>query len=504
MRLLAMFALALSALLGAFALGVVWPESEATPVISGRPIAITGVSVLDVRKGVHQVGRTVLVDGGRIVSVAADGEVELPADAEVVDARGKFLMPALWDMHGHVFAVSPLLDLPLYIAFGVTGVRDMTSCAEAGDPFVACPEDKQRWSEEALRGERVGPRILSTSSFLANGPVMRERMPSLPAFFATSNADEGRAFVRHYAGRVDEIKVYDRLPREAYFAMVDEARRLGLAVVGHRPQAVSAIEAARHQKSIEHARFLLHESFAGSEALRAVGGTADWREDRRRMLDEHDPAMLEPIFAAMREHGTWYVPTHLTRWSDAYADRPEVTEDPLLRYLHPLLWWQWYEDVQATVSRDPSPEARATYREFHAKGLALTGGAHRAGVRVLLGTDYIVAGPDTHRELQQLVLAGLSPAEAIRAGTLSAAEYYGQPHDFGSVEPGRVADLILLDADPLIDIGNTLAIRAVLFNGNLYDRAALDSIDRLVLDRARSWSVGCKLLWRFIKQPVNY
>jgi imidazolonepropionase-like amidohydrolase len=222
------------------------------------------------------------------------------------------------------------------------------------------------------------------------------------------------------------------------------------------------------------------------------------------MLDEHDPAAAAAIFAAMAQAGTYYVPTHLTRWVDAYADDPAVREDPLLRYLHPLMRWQWLEDVDATLARDPSPEARETYRRFHRKGLELTGQAHRAGVKVLAGTDYIVAGADLHRELQQLVEAGLSPGAALRAATLDAAGYFGLEGRHGSIAPGNVADLVLLGGNPLTDIRNTERIEAVIFNGALYDRAALDGLQRHVERRARSFSVACKILWRFIKNPVAY
>jgi imidazolonepropionase-like amidohydrolase len=448
--------------------------------------------------------QTVLVDSGRIVATGSEGSVAVPHAAVTLDGRGKYVLPALWDMHVHVYAISPLLDLPLYVRYGVTNVRDMQGCPRAGDPFIACPEDKRRWSAEAVAGRRVGPRIVATTSFMANGPGMLARVPGAPAFFATGTPAEARAFVRHFAGRVDAIKVYDRLPRAAYFALVDEARRLGLDVVGHRPHAVSALEAATHQKSIEHARFVLHEAFPGSAALRDQGGTPAWREDRRRMVAEHDSAAAAAIFRAMAAAGTWYVPTHLTRWVDAYADDPRVREDSLLRYLHPLMRWQWLEDVDATVSADPTPEGRAAYRAFFRKGLELTGAAHRAGVPLLLGTDYIVGGADVHRELALLVEAGLSPAEALHAATVAPATYAGLAHRYGAVTPGRVADLLLLDANPLEDIRHTRHISAVLFAGNLYDQAALARIDAHVRRQARSWAVACKILWRFIKHPVSY
>jgi len=493
-----------------FALGVIWPLPPADPVVTDRPVAFIGAALVDVEDGVSIPGRTVLIDRGRIVAVGPAGAVDLPERTVRIDARGAYLMPALWDMHTHVFAVSPLLDLPLYIAYGVTNVRDMQGCPQAGDPFIACAEEKRRWTREAEEGRRVGPRVVATTSFMANGPRMRERLPGAPPFFGTETAEEARAFVRHQAAEgVDAIKVYDWLPREAYFALIPEARRLGLDVVGHLPLAVSAVEAAAAgQRSIEHARFLLHEAYPGGAALRAAAEAGAevgrWRAEQRRMVDEHDPAMAGEVFAAMVEHGTWYVPTHLTRWVDAYGDDPVVREDPLLRYLHPLMRWQWLEDVDATIAEDSSAEGRQAYRDFYRKGLELTGAAHRAGVRILAGTDYIVPGADLHRELVNLVSAGLTPAEALRTATVNPATYFGLEGEYGGIAEGKVADLLLLDGNPLQDIRNTQRIRAVVFNGNVYDRGALDELDAVVRVRARSWSVACKILWRFVRSPASY
>jgi imidazolonepropionase-like amidohydrolase len=487
-----------------FTLGIIWPVPKVEPIHTIRPIVVTDVSVIDTQTGTIISNQSVLINDQRIIAVDALDKLSIPKNAIRVNGTNRFLIPSLWDMHAHIYKVTPLLDMPLYIAYGVTNVRDMTSCAKANDPFVACPEDLKNWTYSATANQLVGPRVQGITSWLLNGPGIHNNIKGLPEFFGAANAEQAREFIRYYAGRVDAIKVYDHISREAYFAVVDEARKLNIEVIGHRPLAVSAVEAATHQKSIEHARFILHESFSGSGALRESAQKGEWKEDRRRMLNEHNPAQANRIFSVMKNAGTWYVPTHLTRRVDAYGDDPLILEDPLLRYLHPLMKWQWLEDINNTINEDPSPEARKTYRDFYQKGLALTGEAHKAGVKILVGTDYIVAGATVHDELQQLVLAGLSPAAALRAATLSPAEYFGLEEDYGRIQKGAMADLILLNENPLKDISNTLSIESIIFNGNLYDRNKLNAIESTVETRARSWAIGCKILWAFIKNPTAY
>ena len=488
-----------------FAIGVGWPLDELEAPRDHSPLAIRNVTVIDLATGARLPDRTVLVRDGRIASVAPSASTPIADGVRIVDGTDRFLIPGLWDMHAHVLAISPLLDLPLFVANGVLNVRDLLGCPREGDPFIACPHDKQRWSQQALDGERVGPRIVSSTSFMANGPTTLARVGGVPSHFGTATAEDAVAFVRHQAAAgADEIKVYDRLPRDAYFALAAEATRLGLPVVGHRPRGVSVVEmASAGQKSLEHARAFLHESYPGSAQLR-VAPEADWREDRRAMLNAHDPALAHSMFEALEASGMWYVPTHLTRKVDAYAESDALRNDPRLRYVHPLLQWQWLEDLDGTIAGAPTRAEREIYVAFYRKGLGLTGDAHRTGVRILAGTDTVFTGSDLHRELVELVAAGLSPLDALRAATSSPAEYYGLSASHGRIADGYVADLVLLDADPIVDITNTERIHAVVFGGRLHDRAMLDRILAHVESRARSFAVGCRIVWRFIRSPAQY
>jgi hypothetical protein len=249
-----------------FTIGVLWPERELQPIRTDRPIAIVGVTIIDpatarsneAAGGVVE-AQTVVIDRDRIIAVGAEGAVVIPGNATIVDGRGRYLLPALWDMHTHVYAVSPLLELPLYIAYGVTNLRDMQGCPQPGDPFIACPEDKRQWTEEAIGGKRVGPRIVSSTSFMANGRDAK-RLKNVRVL-RTATPEQAREFVRHYAGRVEEMKVYEGLPRgEPTLRWWMKLVARGCRSLGHRPRAISAIEAGAASERASNTRALFWRS----------------------------------------------------------------------------------------------------------------------------------------------------------------------------------------------------------------------------------------------------
>jgi imidazolonepropionase-like amidohydrolase len=494
--------LMISILLLLFFIGVFWPLSNLGASKNDNPIVIHQVKILHVDSGEVSGPQNIVVRGSHITQISEqDIYVE---GAVIVDGSGLFAMPSLWDMHTHALKFSPDLSMPLYIRYGITNVRDPLSCPRQGDPIIACPEDQRAWTAAAENGELVGPRFWGITSFMLNGPRIHHYVKDLPEYFGVKDAQQAKAFVQHYAGRVDAIKVYNYIPPEAYFTLAEEAKKVGLDIVGHRPHAVSALDAAVFQKSIEHARFILHEAHADAAAMRSAAVRGDWQENRRSLLDNFDEAKANEIFDFMIEHDTWYTPTHLTRWVDAYGEEDFVRHHSDTRYLHPLVRFQWLEDIDKVIARDPSPQARNDYREFYQKGLDITGMAHERGVKILAGSDYYPNAPSLHEELKQLVLAGLSPAEALRTATLNPAEYFELQDQYGAVKEGMVADFLLLRENPFEDIANTRSIETVVFNGALYDLEKLSEIDRHVESRANSFAITCKLVWEFLKSPVNY
>jgi hypothetical protein len=436
--------------------------------------------------------QTVLLRGDRIAHIGPATEVPVPSGAQVLDARGKFLIPGLWDMHVHLRGrTAPTdIDMPLYVANGVTGVRDMSSdCYGKVDAEAGCIADLRRWQRQLEAGELLGPRLLALGSWGVNGPSLPD---GLPPFFAARTREEGQELARYFAVRgVDFIKVLSRIPPEGYRGLAEEARRHGLHLAGHEPLAMSAVEVSQAgQRSIEHARVFLTNCFPGAEEFRKSGqGPTPSTRWSRRMVDEHEPARCTEVFRHLARNGTRYVPTHVTRRFDAYTHDAAFRSDARSRYVPRPSWEEWNRDADRTDASDPSPEGRQARMDFYRKGLELTGAAHRAGVAVLAGTDagdsYVFPGFSLHDELEELVKAGLTPAEALEAATWRGAVFLGRESDAGSVEPGKLADLVLLDADPLEDIRHTRRIHAVVLGGRLLDREALDRLLHRAAEAAR-------------------
>jgi hypothetical protein len=459
---------------------------------SRRAIVFTRATVIDVKNGQPRPDMTLVVVGNRIATLGKAGTVRPPTDAQVIDATGKYLIPGLWDMHLH-FAP---WETPLLVANGVTGIREMGSDCHPAFSERDCLAEVRLW-QKRIEGGELGPRLLALSSW----PVMaRSRWPpkgprglaeDLPAFYAANTAEQGRQLARYFAERkVDFIKVSGHLPREGFLALAAEARRLSLGIAGHEQLAVNAIEASdAGMKSVEHARVFLFNCFPGAEAFARTGLNEPDTKWRRRMVDEFDAKTCREVFRAFVRHDTRYVPTHLSRKMDAFADDPAFREDSRSKYIPRARWKSWNEEADTMVKQDPSAEGRKAMRDFYTKGLEITGMAHRAGVKVMFGTDsagsYIFPGFAVHDELQELVKAGLTPAEALKAATWGGAEFLRRTSESGSVETGKLADLVLLDANPLNDIRNTETIAAVVLNGHYMDRSALDQLLRAAEEAAK-------------------
>jgi hypothetical protein len=434
---------------------------------------------------------TVVIRDQRITAIAKRAIIQLDRNVQVVNATGLYLIPGLWDMHVHLtLRPEPKLAseilLPLLVAHGVVGVRDM-----GGDW-----EQIQQLRQEIAAGKLAGFTLLSPGPFV-DGP-----QPAGAAVVPVANAAEARAAVRLLKARgVDFIKVQAKLSRDSYFAVADEAKRQGISFVGHVPESMNAGEVSdAGQGSIEHLSPALPGdagilfACSGTEGdLRqelAALGEAEQKPDAKledlrartrdlqsKLLDSYSPAKADTLMALLARNRTWVVPTLI--WSQSF--RPlspqDLGQDLPLQYVPAATRKRWEAGRKRYVESVP-PEAFALASRVAEKSLALAGALYRAGVPLMAGTDsfdgFDISGFSLHQELELLVKAGLKPAEALQAATVNPAKFLGRERDLGAVEKGKLADLVLLDADPLEDIRNTRKIRGVVLSGHFFDRMELD------------------------------
>jgi hypothetical protein len=486
-----------------------WPLPEMPRPGVAADFVIRNVAVVDVVDGRIDRGRDVVIRDGRIDSIreslAAAGQRGLVA----VDGTGKFLIPGLWDMHVHSLKVSPQYTHPLSIANGITGVREMWGCPAIPDSFLACGEDIDRWRAELRDHRRLAPRYVMRSSYAING---EQGVPSVaPAFFKARDADEARTLVAHQAADgVDLLKIYTNVSVPAYEALAAEASKRVLPFAGHLPVRVPLTTVLRAgQKSVEHPRIFLFECYRGAAEFRALPDpmTAYTTEMRARFIDEHDRVRCAELMTSMAASETWWTPTLQVLRMSAFADDRDFRDDARQRYIPFVFWkglWKWDADNAAERSR--LAPGRHVDAELYRLALDNVRQAHEAGVRMVAGTDsgdtYVFPGFAIHDELAELVRAGLSPADALRSATIDAARFSGNERDYGSIEVGKVADMVLLDADPLADIRSTARISGLFFNGQYLDRAALDGLLAFAEEQAGSLRTNLRLLWGALRSPV--
>ncbi len=444
-------------------LGALCSAQSSSPSV----LIIHDVTVIDATGAPAQAHRTVIVRDGRIEEVGnSAGGIGGKLLGVHVDGSGKFLIPGLWDMHVHMvfgdwFPRGKEVTLPLFIANGVTGVRDM-----GGELEVL-----QQWRKEIAAGTLIGPRMV------ISGPMLDGPQPRFPSSIAIKTPDDGRRAVDDVKRRgADFIKLQSLIPREAVFAIAEEARKQGIPFVGHVPDSVRASEASNAgQKSFEH----LIGVFEGSSPLEDE--FLKGPKTQGQFLSTYDPKRAAALFALLAKNHTWQCPTLVWERGGNLIDQTDFVHDTRAKYV-PAYWkdvtWKRFTEQ---IVHEFNTDDLATRKRFVEKELEVVNAMHRAGIPFLAGTDtppgvYVFPGFSLHEELQRFVAAGFTPMEALQTATLNPAKFLGMDDRLGTIEKGKLADMVLLDANPLDDIRNTQKIAAVVVNGRYLSRAELDKM----------------------------
>lgn len=417
----------------------------------------------------------ILIEGQRIKSITPSAIAQHVPNAIRIDGSGKFLIAGLWDMHVHTLSNGqPDQFFPLFVANGVTGVRDM-----GGDlPLARIQQLKQ----EIAAGTRLGPEIF------APGPILEGERPFWPFSLALKNEADARQAVTHLIQqKADFLKVYNTLSRDAYLAIAAAAKQNEIPFVGHIPPTVTPAEASDlGQKSIEHLWGIPLSCTVNPAELTKISAQADDADDpklardlfyriNQTILSSYSKPKAGALFAKFRKNQTWQDPTLVVLHSYASIHDPALRKDPRLAYIPDDLKKSWY-----SMGGTPDPRNDEMQKQLFDHDIELVKAMHTAGVPLLAGTDtpnpFTYPGFSLHDELQLLITAGLTPAEALDTATRRAAQFLGVDHDFGTIEEGKVANLLLLDANPLSDIANTKKIHAVILRGKLLDRPKFNQL----------------------------
>jgi len=457
-----------------------------------HPIVLRDVTIIDVSSrdpaSARKEHRSVLIQDGVIVRIGK-ADLPAPAHARIVNGSGKFLIPGLWEMHAHLPADAPAARraLAMQLANGIVAMRDM------GNELPL--STLRAMMVETAKGTIAAPQLITSPLRATNG----RKPDALPwsddegRDFAIETEDEARELVAMVQRMgLGFIKPYDSLPGPAYAAMMREAARVGLPASGHVPRDVPVQTAvALGQVTIEHAQSLTWACAPAADAHRRAYylesakhrfesnlAYPDFAGFTNDVVDTYDAGACAALLATMARKQVHYTPTLVTRRFDALAGFREYRTDPLLAYIDADTQKSWNKDADRYAALPAG--TRIALHRFLLHAMRITGAAYRAGVPILVGSDapdsYIFPGFNYHLEMEMLAEAGLPPLAILQAATLSAARFMKMDSRRGTIAEGRVADLVLLDADPLADIGNIRRIRAVMRAGRLFDRAAIDAL----------------------------
>ncbi|RDV15899.1 amidohydrolase [Pontibacter diazotrophicus] len=445
-----------------------------------RDLIITNANIVDVTAGEVLTGKTLVIDEGVIQEISDTEAANRYNATATIDAQGKYIIPGLWDNHIHLRGGEALEEenknlLPLFIANGITTVRDA-----GGDLYPAI----RQWRDQITAGELVGPRIITA------GPKLDGPNPVWEGSIEVATVAEVPAALDSLQRLgVDFVKIYDStISGDVFLAIVKEAEARGMMTAGHMPFTVSLGEAIDSGLDItEHLYYAFKSGSpqedsitnviqASYETEKPVGfyTALDW------LYDSYDPATAQSFFQRMAAANAAVVPTlHISEVLDNLHQDDHST-DEYLAYIGEGIEQTYARRINSAKRR--SAESIQFMNNLNSRFHTLVPAMQAAGVTILAGSDagaynsYVYPGISLHEELEQMVEAGLTPAQALRTATINGAQFMGKSAQYGTVEKGKVADLVLLEKNPLEDISHTQSIHTVIFGGKTYTNEALQGL----------------------------
>ncbi|MEM8987020.1 MAG: amidohydrolase family protein [Pseudomonadota bacterium] len=478
-------------------------QQIAKPGGAARPvIAFENIHVVDVKTGELTRNQVIIVENGLITDIGDKGSVSVPDNAAVKDLDGLYVVPGFWDMHVHISRPTLAYSGPMMAMHGVFNVRNMSGdCVGQSCGFRYTADEYREIDTRVRNGALLAPKTISLGSYTVHGPHAAfgdRNYPHEPGFLVPQTPEEAKQLVAYLKNRrVDFLKPYNTLQPKVYETLARESKAGGLPLEGHVPKSLTLMQALKAgQRTIEHARMLPiacsnQSKIYASDYKSWIAGPAHAEGPSLvkyypQLLEGFDEEACTDVLKVWARTGAYYVPTHLTRRHDIRIFKRPFLTDPRAAYIPDLVINMGWEGEASSYEKTykESPDLLDASIGFYELGVALTGRAHAAGVKVLVGTDtgdtLIYPGASFHDEMSIYADAGLPPADILKAATIDAARYAGLEGVAGALQAGHAGELVFLKDNPLDDIAHTRSIEALYFQERFYDadarRAVMDNI----------------------------
>jgi len=430
---------------------------------------LTNVHIIDAVNDTVLKNKSIQIENNRITLIYPTDSIFKTA-FKAIDGKGQFAIPGLWNMHSHLgLPIAPLTVMPLQLANGITNIRDMQG-------IIRINKERKLWQQQIKDKTLLGPRIIGFANFQIGSNYDDKDVLKV----VNKTAEDKSRF----------IKIYSYVLKDRYFKLAKEAKKKNVSFAGHYPLSIDPIDASNAgQQSFEHAHLFIDASHPRSDKQRKYIELRILEQKRdsslftsyEDILATFDIRRFNKLADIMVKNNTYFCPTHVTKQYEASINDATFLNNENVKYIPSMLKKIWSGDLEGMKDRNI-----ATSIKYYKKGLELTGLAHKRGVKILAGTDtndpYSFPGFTIHTELEQLVKAGLTPAEALATATINPSEYFSISKDYGTIEAGKVADILLLKNNPLFNIENSKTIQSIFYNGNLYSRDELNAFKNYVKD----------------------
>ena len=453
---------------------------------SEQSIIFENVNIIDAVEGLRA-NQTVIIKGNKIAIIKNAKKIRNPSNSLIIDGAGKYLIPGLWDAHVHLSYNRDIEDVmfPLFIVNGITSIRDTGGHMDLLKRLVK--------KSKELNG--ISPRVFIAGPLIDGVPSVYDGssrgMPNL-AIGAATVEDVIRIVDSLSEEGVNQIKAYEMLSPEVFEALLKRAKEKGLLVTGHVPLSMDVVEASNlGLRGMEHMRNLEMACSANYDSLlidrkRMISEGADLSGSRLRSMlhsaqrqhsvESMDEQRRDYVLSQLAKNNTWQIPTLTIATSGANRVYARESWRNNFRYLPEPVRSQWTNNTE----RSSEGSASLSSKKFGSWAYNMVKSISDAGIKIMAGTDspiaYLTPGFSLHEELRLLVHSGLSPMQALEAATIRPAQFFSLDKKMGRIKKGMLADLLLLDANPLDDITNTQKILGVMKNGNFMDRNYLDGI----------------------------